>query len=128
MKLRIFLASVLLALFAASAWAQSVSRYVAPSTAAESSRVICNAACVSYGFNLNTGASAVWVLVFDATAAPADGAGQTPVKFYQVAANSTIGVNYEGLRFNTGMTLVCSTTGPFTKTATSTCTFSGDIR
>jgi len=128
MKLRIFLAAIVLAFMAFPAWAQNVSRYVAPSTAAESSRVVCNAACVSYGFNVNSGASAVWVMVFDATSAPSDGASQTPVKLYQVAANSTLSVGYEGLRFNTGMTLVCSTTGPFTKTASATCTFSGDIR
>lgn len=108
--------------------AQETSRYVAPSTAAESSRVLCLIPCVLNGFNVNSGASAVWVMLFDATAAPSDGASQTPLKLYQVAANSTLSVGYAGLRTNTGAVLVCSTTGPFTKTATATCTFSGDIR
>lgn len=67
-------------------------------------------------------------MVFDATSAPADGA-VTPIRLYQAAINTTVNVSFTNpLRFVTGMTIVCSSTGPFTKTVTNTCTFSGDIQ
>lgn len=100
-------------------------------TAAVSNAVICAAACNLYGFQANTGAASGFVLLFNATSAPADGA-VTPVKFWQIAANSTLGVDVTSggvpVRLSTGATLVFSTTGPLTKTASATAYFSGEAK
>ena len=82
-----------------------------------------------FGFQVNTGAVAVWVMLFNAATVPADGT-VAPVKWYQVPQNSTFAVSYvpTQLQFSAGISLACSTTGPFTKTATATCTFSGEIQ
>ena len=87
----------------------------------------------------NTNTSSRWVLLFDANAVPSDGtvtgcattASTRPclAKAYQIGASSTIGVSWSPgpfPLFTTGIILVCSTTGPFTKTATSDCVFSGE--
>ena len=130
MKLLSFLWTFLLLGWVSCAQAQvPTAPPVTPSGAAESSHVFKAAAGVLYGFQVNTGASAVWVMVFNATSAPADGA-VTPIKWYQVAANSTLTVTYipVAIQLSTGITIVCSTTGPFTKTASSTCVFSGEAQ
>lgn len=108
--------------------AQDVSRRMAPSTAAEASRVLCATACLLSGFQVNSAGTAVYVMLFDATSAPDDGA-VTPVKWYRLATESTGSAIWtDPMRMNTGAVLVCSSTGPFTKTASATCTFSGEIR
>ena len=100
-----------------------------PSAAAEATHVFKAAPGILYGFQVNTGGSSVWVMLFNATTAPADGT-VAPVKWWQVAASSTLGVSFApiGLQLSTGISVACSTTGPFTKTATSTCEFSGDVQ
>lgn len=124
--IRLCLAAVLL--WASPLAAQDVSRLQAPSAAAESSRVLCATSCVLTGFQVNTGASAVWVMLFNATAVPSNGA-VTPVKWYQVAANSTAAVAWPSpISLTVGATVACSTTGPFTQTLTATCTISGEVR
>ncbi len=82
-----------------------------------------------YGFNVVAGASAGFVLVFNATSAPADGA-VTPVKCYPVAASGAIEQNYRSLpvAFTTGITVVFSTTGCFSKTASATAFISVDAK
>jgi hypothetical protein len=101
----------------------------APSTAAEASHVFKAGPGWLPEFQVNSGAVSVWVMLFNAVAAPGDGA-VTPVKWYQLPAASTLGVSFTpvALQFTTGITAVCSTTGPFTKTATATCTFSGEVQ
>ncbi len=134
------LLALTLSLFASTALAQqfpSTNPFgpgVAPvcvSTAAEGSHV-----CKTFAGNLfefqatNTNASARWILVYDAVVAPGDGAS-TPKRFYEIGGNSTLGVSWGGgppLAFTTGIVLVCSTTGPFTKTATADCVFSGTVQ
>ena len=97
-------------------------------TAVASSRVLKASAGNLYAYQVTTGASAGYVMLFNATSAPADGA-VTPVKCVAVAANSTVGVtNNPPEYFNTGITIVFSTTGCFTKTASATAVFSGDIK
>lgn len=102
---------------------------IAPSSTVESSHVMCSVACNSYGFQVNTTTAQEWVMAFNLTAAPADGA-VTPVRWWQVPANGTLIVDVTDgnipIRFTTGWTLVCSTTGPFTKTASALCTFAGE--
>lgn len=80
-----------------------------------------------YSVNLVTGASAGYFMLFNATTAPADGA-VAPVKVWQVAANSERAIDFPvPIRLTTGATLVFSTTGPFTKTASATAFMSGEI-
>lgn len=79
-----------------------------------------------YGFNVAAGASAGFVMLFNANSAPADGA-VTPLKVYALAANATMEMAFTPpIRCSAGITLVFSTTGPFTKTISATAFISGD--
>jgi hypothetical protein len=82
-----------------------------------------------YGVNVTTGASAGYVLIFNATSAPADGT-VTPVKCLPIAANTGVDLNYRSLpvAFSTGITAVFSTTGCFTKTISATAFISIDVK
>ena len=77
----------------------------------------------------NNNAAARWVLIYDATAAPGDGT-TTPIDFYLLAGvgsppSNAIRVNYNiPARTLVGLVFVCSSTGPFTKTAATDCAFS----
>lgn len=73
-----------------------------------------------YDFNVTVGASAGFIMVFNATAAPADGV-VTPAFVIPVAANAGVAFTFPyPRRFGTGITIVFSTTGPFTKTISAT--------
>jgi hypothetical protein len=76
-------------------------------------------------FSATSGASAGFVLVFDATAAPSDGT-VTPKNCYELPANTTLGVSWGDYPepFTTGIVLVFSTTGCFIKTISNTAFFS----
>jgi len=79
-----------------------------------------------YGFNIVTGASAGYLMIFDATSAPADGA-VTPKRCIAIAANTSIDRTFgKPIRFTSGITLVFSTTGPYTKTASATAFLAGE--
>jgi type IV secretory pathway protease TraF len=79
-----------------------------------------------YGYTAVSGASAGYVMLFDAVAAPADGT-VTPKGVIVLAANSSIVVDRSTpIRFTTGIVMVFSTTGPFTKTASATAFLAGD--
>lgn len=99
-------------------------------SAVASNRVIKNSPGNLYGFSVTTGATAGFVFVSNTTTAPtAGGAAITPVKCYVIAANSTLGVTFNPpLVLSTGVTLVFSTTGCFTNTASSTAFISGDAK
>ncbi|MFA5898356.1 MAG: hypothetical protein WC829_04505 [Hyphomicrobium sp.] len=82
--------------------------------------------CTFYGANITTVATAGYLMLFDAIAAPADGT-VTPVKVWIVAANSTLEVGYTtGLAMAIGATLVFSSTGPFSKTVSASVFMSGE--
>lgn len=101
-----------------------------PSSALSSNWVGCSATCNLYDFQVSTTTASVWVMAFDATALPSNGA-VTPKKWWQVAANATLGVAWSGeppLNLTNGLVLGCSTTGPFTLTASATCSFSGGVK
>lgn len=68
-----------------------------------------------------TAAIAGYLMVFDATSAPADGT-VTPTLVAAVGSGQTVEIDHSVIpdRFATGITLVFSTTGPFTKTASAT--------
>lgn len=74
-----------------------------------------------YDWQVTTGGTAGYVLIFNATSAPADGT-VTPAQCVAVAANSTVGASMTAMpeRFSTGISLVFSSTGCFTKTASAT--------
>lgn len=98
------------------------------STAAESSHILKAGAGNLYGLSVTTGAVAGYVLIFNATSAPADGA-VTPTHCYSVPALSSLGVDWKmPAAFSTGITAVFSTTGCFTKTASATAFFSGAVK
>lgn len=98
------------------------------SSAAEGSKVLKASAGNLYAYQVTTGAAAGYVMLFNATSAPADGA-VAPVKCVAVPATSTVGVTVSPPEyFSTGITAVFSTTGCFTKTASATAMFSGDVK
>lgn len=95
-------------------------------SAVASSLVLKASAGNFYGANVTAGASAGYVMLFNAAAAPADGA-VTPIKTWALAANATLDVRYNvPIRCGTGITLVFSTTGPFTQTLSATAFISGE--
>ena len=97
------------------------------SAAAESSHVLSNAPSDLYGIQVAIGTTAGYLMVFNATSAPADGA-VTPALCFNVPASTTI--NYSPaypVPFTTGIVGVFSTTGGFTKTASATAFFSGQV-
>lgn len=117
----------------------------ATQTAVESSHIFCTSTCQIYGGSANnTNAAARWIMLFDSATVPGDGAvtgclnaaATRPciLKWYQIGASSSIGVA-DFLMFNAasripvskGFVAVCSSTGPFTKTATADCTFSFEV-
>lgn len=124
---RILIAAMALCLPAA-AQAQSVSKTRA-APAVTSGIVLKAGTAVLAGMNVTTGAAAGYVLVFDAAAAPADGA-VTPIRCLPVAANTGVDINFRGspLKFDVGAVVVFSTTGCYTKTASATAFIAGDIQ
>jgi hypothetical protein len=95
------------------------------SASAEGSHVFCAAACNLWSIYVTAGASAGFLMTFNATSAPADGA-VTPVECVQVAANSTVALSFGSGppdRYSTGATAVFSTTGCFNKTVSATAFF-----
>ena len=104
---------------------------VAPSssTAAEGARVLKATAGNVYSISVTSGASAGYVMVFNSATAPADGA-VTPVKCWSLAATSSMHMTFNPvpMHLGTGVTVVFSTTGCFTKTASATAHISGEVR
>lgn len=80
-----------------------------------------------YGFNVTTGGSAGYLMLFDDVTVPAEGA-VTPKRVISIAANTTLDRSFTNpLRFNKGIVLVFSTTGPFTKTISATAFLAADL-
>lgn len=103
---------------------------VAPyiSAAIESCHVMkaSQATVISYG--VTTGATAGFLMVFNFTTAPADGAVTPAALAIQVPANATVTRTYSPpstLQLSTGFTVCFSSTGPFTKTASATAMLEG---
>ncbi len=95
-------------------------------SAAASSLVLKASAANLYRVVVTSGASAGYVMIFNATSAPADGA-VTPVDCRAIAANASLSISYADApaRLTTGATVVFSTTGCFTKTASATAFITG---
>lgn len=81
-----------------------------------------------YSYSITTGATAGYLMIFNATSAPVDGA-VTPARCLPVAANTGLAVQFATpIYFSTGVTFVFSTTGCFTKTASATAFIVGDVK
>lgn len=84
------------------------------------------------GFTVTITSATEWVMVFDAATLPSNGA-VTPKNVYYVPSDGTggsISVNWQNPEgtFFTGIVIGCSSTGPFTLTASSLCAISGQIQ
>lgn len=99
------------------------------SASAESNHVLDATAGNLYSVYVTTGATAGFLMLFNATSAPADGA-VTPIECLIAPANSTTGLDRSQIPdvFSTGITSVFSSTGCFTKTASATAFFSGLVK
>jgi hypothetical protein len=99
------------------------------STAAESNRVFKAAGGMLYSLTVTTGASAGFLMLFNATAAPSDGA-VVPVYCVPVAANSGTPLRWDSpIAFGTGITAVFSTGAScLSKTASATALFYGQVQ
>lgn len=104
------------------------------SAAVESSHILKSTPGNLYSMAVSFGTCAstpCWILLLDSATVPADGT-VAPVKWFQVAtANTTTVVSWLSgppVKFANGIVAVCSTTGPFTKTATAQCGFSAEVQ
>ena len=99
------------------------------STTAEASHVLKAKPGSLFGFSATTGASAGYVMLFDATAAPSNGT-VTPVACYYIPSTSSFNTSWSQfpLAFNTGIVIEFSTTGCFAATSSSTAFFSAQIQ
>jgi hypothetical protein len=101
------------------------------SGAAEGTHVLKASAGNLYGLTTTIGVTTGWVMVFNATSAPADGA-VTPVFCRYIKSDGTGGSNSvefkPPLAFSTGVSVAFSSTGCFTKTASATAFFAGQVQ
>jgi hypothetical protein len=95
----------------------------AQSSALAANLVVKATAGTLYSFEVNADSTlsgaAWWVMIYDATSAPGDGA-VTPAKCYGIPSGTTqMGATFasSGVNFTSGMVIGVSTTGCFTKTA-----------
>ena len=98
------------------------------SASAESNHVLKGSAGNLYGVAV-TPTVAGYLMVFNATSAPADGA-VTPTECVAVPANATVSLTFSVIpeAYSTGITAVFSSTGCFTKTASATAFFKGNVQ
>lgn len=104
------------------------------STAALAANSVIKASAGSlYSFDVNAdatlAAAAWWIMIYDATSAPTDGA-VTPAKCYGVPLGTTTvsGAFPNPVALGTGITIGVSTTGCFTKTASTHAFISADYK
>jgi len=97
-------------------------------TTVASGSLICKASAGNlYGYNAVSGASAGYLMFFDSATVPADGT-VTPKLVIALAANASVQADRDiPIRFATGIVMVFSTTGPFTKTISATAFLAGDV-
>lgn len=93
----------------------------ATSASAEACKVFKASAGNAYSLGGNVNVASTWIMVFNLTAAPADGA-VTPALSMLIPAAGPWSLEYGTIpgAFSTGITVCASSTGPFSKTAYST--------
>lgn len=108
---------------------------IAPSTAvaaAESCRVLQASAANLYKVTVAIAATTGYVMIFNATSAPGDGAVSPAWPAIRVVSDGTSGwadISFNPpLRLGTGATVCFSSTGPFTKTASATAAIGGLVK
>lgn len=99
------------------------------SATAEASHVLKASPGQLYGFSATSGASAGYVLFFDAVSAPANGT-VTPKLCYSLGATGTTGASWlqYPIPFNTGIVVEFSTTGCYTATSSATAFFNAQVQ
>ena len=98
------------------------------SGAAASSLVLSTTTANLYSAQVAIGSSAGYAMLFNSATAPADGA-VTPVLCVYVPANTTANLSFPNpVPFSTGITIVSSSTGCFTKTAANANFLSAQVR
>lgn len=99
------------------------------STALEASHILKATTGNLYRLTVIVGASAGFLLLFDATSVPADGS-VTPAYAVPIAANSSVSLDWTSApgHFANGIVAVFSTTAPFTKTASATAAFFAGVK
>jgi hypothetical protein len=125
---------ILTCAFLAGCWLGATGALAAPignqvasaQTAAAASSLVLNASGgILNSLQANNSSTAGYLLVFDASSAPADGT-VTPKFCYEMAANTTLQESWQyGVPFVNGVTLVYSSTGCFSKTASATAFMAG---
>jgi hypothetical protein len=105
----------------------------AATQSAASNSVLCAAACNLYDFTITIGATSGWVMLFDATALPSNGATGSSLKWcYRVNSDGTAGgmdkTWKKPLRLATGLVAGFSTTACNTLTASATAFFYGQVQ
>lgn len=127
--------------FAGSSCAISLPAIAGTQSITASNVVLKSTPGIVVGFQVNnTSSSSRWLFLFNGTAAPSNGAivgcsNTSPSagcisKYYQLAGNTGIGVTWSPgpfLRMSFGAVLACSSTGPYTLTLATDCTFSAEI-
>jgi len=100
------------------------------STALEASHVLKASAGSLSTLSVTTSSAAGYLLLFNATTAPADGAVTPAACFGSIPAGVTFSLAWPSasLSFSTGITAVFSTTGCLTKTSSATAYFSGQVQ
>ena len=97
------------------------------SSALETGHVLKASAGSLSSFQANTTTVGGWIMLFNSATVPADGA-VTPIKWWQVGPNTTLGVGCSpAIACAAGISVAFSTTGPFTKTGSATAVFSGEV-
>lgn len=102
------------------------SRYI--SLSLEACHVMKASQGVPLWYFVTTGATAGYLMVFNAASAPVDGAVTPDQVAIQVPANATVGRVFtppDIVNFGTGFTVCFSSTGPYTKTASATAMLEG---
>jgi hypothetical protein len=113
---------------AATNGVQNTSLAAVATAALASSLVLKSSAGNLMSLDAVVGATGGFLMLFDATSAPADGA-VTPKWVYPIPASGALNMGWiNPLSFATGIVAVFSSTGPFTKTASSTAFISGQVQ
>jgi hypothetical protein len=105
---------------------------IAPITSSslEGHHIMKSSAATLYSLSVTIGSTPGWLMLFNQTTNPADGA-VTPARFWQVPSDGTQGQYDENfataIALSTGCVLVFSTTGPLTKTESATALFSAQV-